>query len=155
TFPQSQIYPFSDPAFVAEPHIGAYQGMQQSGKAYALLRSEDGNRGTDERIADPVAFRDSIDMGLIRPGMPRYALKDKVLVFYVNRAPYLKLDDGSFQPKPGQVFSTRNITVSLDLSDDDDPYQTTQRKVGGVDPGNPSQKLLRFSVTLRGVRTGS
>jgi len=155
TFPESQIYPFSDPSFVAEPHIGAYQGMQQSGKAYTLLRSEDGDRGKDDRIVDPVAFRDSIDQGLITPGMPRYALKDKVLVFYVNRAPYLLQDDPSFQPKPGQVFATRRITLTLDKTADDDPYQTTQRKVGGFDSGNPSLLLLRFSVTFRGIRTGS
>jgi hypothetical protein len=150
------VYPFSDPAFVAEPHIAGYQGMQQSGKAYAILRAEDGNRGIDNRIDDPVAFADSIDKGLIRPTDPRYALKDKVLTFYVNRAPYLIRDDPSFEPRPGEVFFTRTIRLRLDKSADDDPYQNIQRSVGGIPlSGGASQLLLRFSVTLRGKRTGA
>jgi hypothetical protein len=154
TFPESQIYPFSDPAFVAEPHISGYQGVQLAGRAYAILRSEDGSRGKDDRISDPVAFVDSIERGLIPPSSPRYALKDKVLTFYVDRAPYLSLDDRTFHPsviKKDTIF-TRNFTLTLDKVQDDDPYQTIQRSVGGLKESVP---LFRYSVTVRGLRTGS
>jgi hypothetical protein len=154
TFPESQIYPFSDPAFVAEPHISGYQGMQQSGRAYAITRSEDGNRGADRRIDDPVAFADSLERGLITPSSPRYQLKDKVLTFYVNRAPYLSLDDRNFHPsviKKDTIF-TRNFNLTLDKVQDDDPYQSIQRSVGGMKESIP---LFRYSVTVRGRRTGS
>jgi hypothetical protein len=157
TFPRSQIYPFSDPAFVAEPHISGYQGMQQAGRAYALLNAEDGDRGVDERIVDPVAFVDSIERGFITPKSPRYALKDKVLTFFVDRAPYLSLDDRSFHPsviKKDTIF-TRNFTLTLDKVNDDDPYQSTQRSVGGVGTNNDSRPLYRYSVIVRGNRTGS
>ena len=116
--------------------------------------AEDGNRGLDQRIDDPVAFADSIEKGLIRPSDPRYALKDKVITFYVNRAPYLNRDDQTFEPRPGEVFFTRSIRLRLDKSADDDPYQTIQRSVGGMEEGK-SALLLRFSVMLRGRRTGS
>src|SRR5439155_1361438 len=86
-FPQSQIFPFSEAAFVAEPHIGGYQGMQQAGRAYALLRSEDGDKGLDETIDDPIALVDSIEKGLISPSSPRYALRNRVLTFYVDPPP--------------------------------------------------------------------
>ena len=154
TFPQSQVYPSSELSSVPLPRIGGYQGMQQSGRAYAILRSEDGNRGLDNRIEDPVAFVDSIERGLIGPNSPRYALKDKVLTFYVNRAPYLIRDDPTFEPRPGQVYFTRNIQLRLDKSADDDPYQSLQRGIGGMDD-QKSSLLLRFSVTLRGRKTGS
>jgi hypothetical protein len=126
--------------------------MQQSGRAYAILRSEDGNRGVDRRIEDPVAFVDSIEKGLIGPGSPRYELKDKVLTFYVNRAPYLL---PNFEPRNNQNYISRlRIPIRLDLSADDDPYQNLQRSVGGMEEGK-SALLLRFSVTFRGRRTGS
>ena len=152
TFPESPVYPSSETTAPPLPRIGGYQGMQQSGKAYAILRAEDGNRGRDTRIEDPVAFRDSIDRGLIPPSSPRYALKDKVLTFYVNRAPYLL---NGFQPANNQVYVSRlQIPIRLDLSNDDDPYQSLQRSVGGMEEGK-SSLLLRFSVTFRGIRTGS
>jgi hypothetical protein len=160
SFPQSQVYPLSDPAFGPEPHIGGYQGVQQSGRAYALLRSQDGNGGLDERIGDPIAFVDSIEAGLISPSNPRYALRDKVITFFINRAPYLtNVDDQNpatrFQPYQGQQFFTRTIPVTLNKSADDDPFQNTiQRSIGGFDP-TKSEKILRFSVIFRGRRTGS
>jgi hypothetical protein len=150
----SQVFPLSEPSSVGEYHIGAYQGMRQAGRAYALLKSVDGNGGMDDRIPNPVAFVDSIELGLIRPGMPRYALKDKVLTFYVDRAPYLSLDDRTFHPsviKKDTIF-TRNFTLTLDKVQDDDPYQTIQRSVGGLKESVP---LFRYSVTVRGLRTGS
>jgi hypothetical protein len=152
TFPESPVYPSSEPSSVPVPRIGGFQGMRQSGRAYAVLRSEDGNRGVDRRIEDPVAFVDSIEKGLIGPGSPRYALKDKVLTFYVNRAPYLL---PNFQPTNNQDYLSRQrIPIRLDLSADDDPYQKLQHTIGGMEEGK-SALLLRFSVTFRGRRTGS
>jgi hypothetical protein len=147
----SQVFPLSEPSSVGEYHIGAYQGMRQAGRAYALLKSVDGNGGMDDRIPNPVAFVDSIELGLIRPGMPRYALKDKVLTFYVDRAPNLL---PGFQPVPGQNARGDTIPLRLDLVADDDPYQNLQVSVGGVDPQS-LPPVLRFSVFVRGRRAGS
>jgi hypothetical protein len=148
---QSQVFPLSEPTQVGEYHIGAYQAMQQAGRAYAILRSVDGDGRLDDRIADPVAFVDSIERGQIGPGMPRYALRDKVLTFYVDRAPYLL---PGFEPYPGEDVHGRSIPLRLDLVADDDPYRNSQRDPGGVTPES-LPRVLRFSVFLRGRRAGS
>jgi len=157
SLPESQIYPFSEPAFVAEPHIGGYQGVRQAGRAYAIQRSEDGDKIKDKRIEDPVAFVDSIERGLIPPGSPRYALRDKVITFYVDRAPYLALDDADFHPKHrgGQedTIYTRYLPLTLSKVTDDDPFQKEQPSVGGAE--SPTRPIFRFSVVIRGRRTGT
>jgi hypothetical protein len=156
SFPQSQVFPLSEISSTPETHIGGYQGMQQAGRAYALMRSEDGNRGQDISIDDPVAFVDSIERGLIPPGSPRYALRDRVLTFWVDRAPTLALDDGAFHPAANgrDTIYTRVLRLTLSKVADDDPYQSIQREVGGVKAGT-SVPVFRFSVTVRGRRTGS
>ena len=155
-FPQSQIIPFSEAAFVAEPRIGGYQGMQQAGRAYALLRSEDGDKGLDETIDDPIALVDSIEKGLISPSSPRYALRNRVLTFYVDRAPYLALDDPTFHPAASgnDTIFTRTLHLTLSKVTDDDFYQNLQGRAGGVD-ATLSIPVFRYSVTVRGKRTGS
>jgi hypothetical protein len=147
----SQPFPLSEPTLVGEYHIGAYQGLRQSGRAYAILRSVDGNGGLDDRIGNPVTFVDSLELGLIRPGMPRYALKDRVITFYVNRAPYLL---PGFLPAPGQTARRDSFPLRLDLVADDDPYQSAQVSIGGVD-SQSLPRVLRFSVFWRGRRAGS
>lgn len=137
--------------------------MQQSGRAYAILRSQDGNGGRDERIEDPIAFVDSIESGLIPPSHPRYSLRDKVLTFFVNRAPYLLRDIPTFEPRPctpadptGCVYYDRRINLSLNLVRDDDPRAAgAGREVGGIPASANPDFVYRFSVMIRGRRTGS
>jgi hypothetical protein len=151
-FPQSQTYPLSDPTLVQEPHIGGYQGMQQSGRAYAIVRAQDGDGALDTRIGDPVDFVDSVETNKISPSSPRYALRSKVLTFYVNRAPYLLTDQAAFEPRPNKNYPTRTIPLRLDLVFDDDPYDpATQRTVGGPEVGAPVNFIFRYSVNLIGA----
>ena len=157
TFPESQVFPLLDPAVTGnEPHIAGFQGIQTSGRAYAIIRAQDGDGGIDNRIDDPVAYVDSIEKGLI-PAMlggvpnPRLRLRDRILTFYVNRAPYVQ---PGFLPRNGDVFFERRIRFRFDLATDDDPYQNRQRSVGGVEAGI-SLKILRWSVVFRGKVTGS
>jgi hypothetical protein len=159
TLTQSQVFPLSDPAVGFEPHIGAYQGMQQSGRAYALIRAEDGNGGLDNRIVDPVGLVDSVESGIIGPGHPRYHLRDKVLTFYVNRAPYLlqtwELNPATrFQPYEGQQIFGRTMSFTAEKVADDDPHRLSPvPPVGG--PPLPIPRLFRFNVVLRGKLAGS
>jgi len=151
-FPLSPTYPLLDPLEVPEPHIGGYQAVQQSGRAYALIRAEDGHGGLDNRIGNPVAFVDSVEKGWITPASPRYALRDKVLTFYVNRAPYLLLDNPSWQPKQDSTYFQRSIPLTLSLVGDDDPScPRLPCTVGGPDISN---RVFRYTVVLRGRRTG-
>ncbi len=148
--PQSQTYPLSDPALVPEPHIGGYQGMQQSGRAYAITRAEDGDGAVDKRIGDhPEAFVDSVERGLITPSMPRYSLRSRVLTFYVNRAPYLLTENAAFNPRPNANYATRTIPLRLDMVVDDDPYSGDPRR-GGPPPGSPLAPVFRFNLFLLG-----
>ena len=159
TLTQSQVYPLSDPAVGFEPHIGAYQGMQQSGRAYALIRAEDGNGGLDNRIVDPVGLVDSVEAGQITPGHPRYHLRDKIMTFYVNRAPYLLATDDPnpatrFQPYEGQQIFNRTMPFTASKVADDDPHRLSPvPPVGG--PPLPIPRLFRFNVVIRGRLTGS
>lgn len=150
-FPQSQTYPLSDPTLVPEPHIGGYQGMQQSGRAYMVVRAQDGDGALDTRIGDPVDFVDSVETNKITPSSPRYALRSRILTFYVNRAAYLQTYLTTFDPRPNKSYPTRTIPLTLNLVNDDDPYNpVTQRSVGGPEPGAPATPIYRYSVELIG-----
>jgi hypothetical protein len=147
--PQSQTYPLSDPALVTEPHIGGFQGMQQSGRAYAIVRAEDGDGGLDIRIPDPVAFVDSCEKGL----MPaeRLPLRSRIITFYVNRSPYLLSWNTAFEPRAGKTYTIRSIPLRLDMAADDDPYSSDQRTVGGWPLGSQRTPIFRYNVQLRGA----
>ncbi|HEY2954406.1 MAG TPA: hypothetical protein VGK89_04045 [Candidatus Eisenbacteria bacterium] len=156
TYPESHLFPLTDPNQIAEPHIGAYQAMQLSGRAYCVMRSEDGSGDKDNRILDPVTFVDSLEKNLIKPGMPRYQLRDKVITFYVNRAPYL-LRGPTFQPRDGQQIFQRALPLRLDLVADDDPFDPygAERTAGGTPNGQTPPTMIRYSVLLRGKLRGS
>ncbi len=156
SYPESQVFPLSETATSPEPHIGGYQGLQQAGRAYAFMRSVDGNGDRDNAIDDPVALVDSVERGLLTPSSPRYALRSKIITFYVDRAPTLLLDDPAFHPKANgrDTIFTRVLHLTLSKVADDDPYQTVQVQPGGVVSGQ-SVPVFRFSVTVRGKRTGA
>lgn len=164
--PLSPAFPVDETATAPEVHVGGYVGMQQSGRAYALLRAVDGNGRMDDRIANPVGFVDSVEAGIPMPAA-RAALRDRVLTFYVNRAPYLETWSNSFQPvgpwqftgNPPQprdtiaTYPTREITFGTGwalLSKDQDPYDPAQREVGGPPLGTTPQQRFRYTLSLRG-----
>ena len=151
---QSPIYPLFDQASTVDaPRIGGYGAMQQSGKVYCVLRAEDGNGGQDSRVLDPRGLADPIDA---MHGDPTQGLRSRVLVFYVDKTPFLMTDNPQFEPQPGQQYPTRLIHLNL-LADDDDPYDITGPYSGDTggpspDPRNPSRliKILRWFVKIRG-----
>ena len=147
--PQSGLFPIFDPLSVFRaPTIGAYRAMTRSGKVYLVLRSEDSDGGLDPSIPDAATARaiaDHVDSGFGTP--EEIALRPKILTFYVNQAPVLRQDDPAFVPQPGQVFTSRTISVNL-LATDPDPYDpSSSAPVGG--PSGP--EVLRWNVKIHGL----
>jgi len=153
----SPIYPLDEAINVPETHIGGYIGMQQSGRAYATLRAVDGNGRADDRLQNPVGYVDSMDAGLIPPSSPRYRLRSRVLTFFVNRAPFLRTWISSFQPggpwnnKPVTTYPTRDISLNwTTFQKDQDPYDPSQRSVGGPPPLSTPVERFRYTISMRG-----
>lgn len=150
-FPTSPTFPLDEVLLVPERHIGFYIGLQQSGRVYLVMRAEDGDRETDNRITNPKAFVDSVERGL----MPaeRAKLRSRILTFYVNKAPYLNTRSGAFSPIAGTAFPTRTIPLNL-LSLDSDPYARGQVEIGGPRRASPPPTpTFRYTVFLRGTNT--
>jgi hypothetical protein len=147
---QSGLFPIYNPASAfREPEIGGYQAMLQSGKIYAVLRSEDGNGLQDRKIIDSreaQGIADRVDAGL---GSPEdIALRSRILTYYVNKAPKLLTKTGGFIPREPwpYTFSTRQLGLNL-LADDEDPYDPNSRP--GI--GGPSSSIpLRWAVRVKG-----
>lgn len=147
-FPVSPTFPLDEVLLVPEKHVGIYLGLQQSGRVFAMMRAEDGDGDTDNRISNPKAFVDSVERGQMPSG--RLPLRSRILTFHVNRAPYLNTSNGAFRPLANETFLTRTIILNL-LSLDDDPYDFAQREVGGppvTAPNTPPS--FRYTVFLRG-----
>jgi hypothetical protein len=147
----SNPYPIFDPNDVFNnPRIGGYQPMIQSGKAYAYTFALDGDNSPDRRIG--VGATGSIDpVTLVTKDANGTAsdyergLRQKVLSFYVDKAPYLVMNNPTFTPTPGHVFTSQFWDLHL-WADDEDPFikQST--------PGGPSAtKTLRRRITVIGT----
>ncbi len=143
-------YPvFNNSSVFHQPFVNIYWPMNLSGKAYALVRAEDGDGAVDGRITDAVG---AVEGNTLPPD-----LRSKVLTFFVNRAPFLKTTSSTFRPTPGTVYTARdwdrttapNQRLNLD-ADDVDPYYTgvTSRPVGGSFPNN--RRVLRRAVYVLG-----
>jgi hypothetical protein len=148
---QSIIYPLDEALNVPEAHIQGYVGVQSTGRAYAVVRAVDGDGRPDDRIQNPKGLVDSLEAGILPPS--RVPLRSRVLTFYINRAPYLQTYNAAFRPRPGEVYTTREIgpfnwgTYSVD----EDPYEQTQREVGGPPPGTTTPARYRYTISLRGA----
>lgn len=150
---QSTIYPLDEALNVPEAHIQGYVGFQSSGRAYAVVRAVDGDGRADDRILNPYGLVDSLERGILPPS--RVPLRSRVLTFYVNRAPFLQTYNAAFRPRPGEVYTTREIGPFSwgTYSQDEDPYEVTQREVGGPPPGTTTPARFRYTITLRGLTT--
>jgi len=142
---QTSIYPVYEPASVFRaPRLGGYWRVFQAGKAYAVARGEDADGGLDNTVFDPVLLADDVDQG---GGTPtERALRRKVLVFYVDKAPAL-IRDAQFVPVDNQSISTIQwdfVLRGMDL----DPFDPT---VTGPAPGGPTASTVtRFKIQLFG-----
>ena len=142
---QTSIYPVYEPASVFRaPRLGGYWRMFQAGKAYAVARAEDADGGLDNTVGDPVALADAVDNG---GGTPTdQALRRKVLVFYVDKAPAL-IRDNLFVPNDGDQINTVQwdfVLRGMDL----DPFDPT---VVGPPAGGPTAgTVIRYKIVLYG-----
>jgi hypothetical protein len=145
---QSGVLPIFDSADVLnKPRIGGYEGFRRAGRVYAVIRADDGN-GYDARITSrPDRIIDRIDNNTA--SAEDKALADAlILTFYVDRAPYLLVEDAAFVPKSGQTFATRRLDLNL-MGNDLDPLDPD---TAPVTPGGPSTNtLLRWTVQVKGV----
>jgi len=152
-FAQSVGYPVFDPASVFyAAAIGGYWPMYFSGKAYAVGRAEDGDAFLDNDVPDARGLAKLVDGG---GGTPeeRLARQRKVMVFYVNKSPFLLTSNPTFSPLPNgsTQFVTSDWTQGLNPinlpADDTDPLDPTVRTA----PGGPSEhKILRYKLTVLG-----
>ena len=144
---QTSIYPVYEPASVyRSPRLGGYWRMFQAGKAYAVARAEDADGGLDMSVNDPVGLADAVDA---HGGTPaERALRRKVLVFYVDKAPALvKTGSPQFLPYEGQSINTIQWDFFL-RGMDLDPFDPT---VEGASAGGPSDAtIIRYKLTLYG-----
>ena len=149
SLPQTALYPLDEALTPPEAHIGGYLGLQQAGRAFAIVQAVDGDGGQDRRLNPErvPAFVDSCERGLM-PAF-RLPLRNLILSFYVNRAPVLLTDNGAFLPRSGATQPTRTIQLRL-LSFDEDPYDPSQRLIGGPIPSAPTPQRFRYTVSLKG-----
>ena len=157
---ETTTYPWVDPASVFhQPVVNGYQGLTTAGRAYAVIRAEDGDGTVDRRVdhqpGDAVGIADRVDAG--GGSDVDKALRSKVLTFYVNHAP-LFIRSAQFYPRPG-VTLPRIITSSpgsawnLPATDDDWLDPTRFNKVGGTPPDYG--QILRVKIAILGKVAGT
>ncbi len=151
---ETTTYPVFDAASTfRSPVISMYWPMNLAGKAYAVIKAEDGDGNVDKRITNaggPVAIADRVDNNN-SPSAEDLSLRSLILTFYVNRAPYLRRDIVAFTPDPGQVITTRSVNFNMPADDVDplDPSKTSAR-VGG--PQNPPSIVLVRTISVIGTK---
>jgi hypothetical protein len=161
---ESILYPVFDRLSVLHsPTISAYVPMTSSGTVYFYTSAEDGDSTADVRIrkvGGPLLVSDHVDdpdhLGYVATQAELEA-RDKVMVFYVNHAPYLKKDDGQFFPnfptvsKPAASIQRGSQVTFNILADDQDPVDYTR----ALPPGGKQEgagTILARNVSVRGTR---
>jgi hypothetical protein len=150
---QTGLHPVFQPASVFRvTRMAGYWAMIFSGKAYAVGRSEDGDGDLDLEVsnADMAALADRVDAG---GGTARdRELRDRVLVFYVNKRPYLSKHLGAFRPQPNEIYTRTAtndglLTCNL-IATDIDPYN---RNSANRSPGGPvPPEIFQYAVEVLG-----
>jgi hypothetical protein len=120
-----------------------------SGKVYAVLRAEDGNRLSDRRLrqSNVKALADRVDAGGGTPEEQKLR-RHNILTFYVNKAPRLLVNSPGFvpaQPWPAS-FPGRQLRLVLNATDEDPVDPASRPGVGG--PSN--NVVLRWTVRVKG-----
>ncbi len=149
----STLYPLFDPADSQRLlAINSVWGAFQAGKAYAVVRAEDGDGrsagGFDNSVPDPVGLARAVDSGA--GTAYQQELRKRVLTFYVDKAPYLKTTTPGFKPAPKPpytVYATRSLDVNLPAGDDD-PYDAAALPRRG---GPSASTILQWYIRFRGV----
>jgi len=157
---ETTTYPVKDPASVFhQPVINGYWGVTSAGRAYAVIRAEDGDNTVDRRVdhqpGDAVGIADRVDAG--GGTLEDKQLRSKVLTFYVNHAP-LFTRTAQFYPRPGvtlpRVIPPSGPTAwNLPATDDDWLDATRFNKVGGTPPDYG--QILRVKIAILGKLAGT
>lgn len=149
---ETTTYPVIDPASVIhQPVVNGYWGLTTAGRAYAVIRAEDGDgtvdRRIDQRPGDGVGVADRVDAG--GGTAEDRALRSKILTFYVDKAPTLRRTDPLFRPRVNEVFAARTITLNIPADDVDqlDPTAGGFNRVGGTPAYAP---ILRRKIAILG-----
>ena len=142
---QTSIYPVYEPASVfRSPNMGGYWRMRGAGKAFALARAEDADGGLDNSVKDQMILIETLERN--EGTLAEKALRNKVLVFYVDKAPALVRDEFLFRPREGESITTIQwnfLLRGMDL----DPFDSGDF-TGGAGPSKKT--TLRYSITLYG-----
>lgn len=156
---ETTTYPVMDrDSYSINPTINGYWGVTSAGKAYALVRAQDGDgavdRRVDQRPGGAAGIVDRVDAGL---GSPEdISLRSKILTFFVDRAPSLNRAAGSnFVPATNAAITNRTITSwNMPATDVDqyDPNNASQNKPGAT-PGYGA--ILRRKLAILGKLAGS
>jgi hypothetical protein len=156
---ETTTYPVVDPASVFhQPVINGYWGLTSAGRAYAVIRAEDGDgtvdRRVDQRPGDAVGVADRVDGG---GGTAQdRALRSKILTFYVNKVPQFQRA-GTFYPRAGvtlqRAVGSGGTPWNLPAADEDPLDPTRFNKVGGkpLDYG----QIMRVKIAILGKFAGT
>ncbi len=152
---ESTIFPVFDLASVyIQRKISYYAGMTTTGKCYAYVVAEDGDGTIDRRIAKaggPNIVADSVDFHNSVASDEIKGIRDKVMVFYVNHAPFLMSSDGTFVPQPNASFQRGSVVPFNLLADDQDPFNFSAANPRSGGPQVGIGKVLIRSVSISGT----
>ena len=158
---ETTVYPVVDPASSFELRmINGYWPLTTAGKAYAVVRAEDGDGTVDERVehqpGGAVGVADRVDENRPQPGDRE--LRSKVMTFYVNHAPVLLSGRSDFYPRAGMLLPRKvgppNSPAFNLPATDDDWYDPLQR---GPIGGTPTKygAILRWKLAISGKLAGT
>jgi len=136
--------------------VNGYIPFFQSGQVYLIVRARDGDDQPDDRLPDMNQARNmaaNVDAGDDSDPYHRLLRNQVLMMFYVNRAPYLDFNNPQFFPLPplhpgDPVAASPDRKLRLFLpSVDPDPYDPADRPL----PGGPSSStVLRLQATVTG-----
>jgi hypothetical protein len=149
---ETTTYPVFNPASVIEQKvINGTQGVTAAGKAYAVVRAEDGDGTVDRRIEQQdggaVGVADRVDAH--GGSAEDKALRAKIITFYVNHPPVLDTRSPSFRPVARSLI-TRGQLFTLPGIDNDFLDPNRLNNVGGTPTYTP---ILRRKFAVLGKST--
>jgi hypothetical protein len=154
---ETTTYPFFDYGSVFhQPVIAGYWLERMAGRAYAIVRAEDGSGEVDRRVdhqpGDAVGIVDRVENG--GATAEDLALRPLILTFYVDRGPIPDFGRASFFPKPpeyngGQVAISPSRVLQLQyFANDPDPFPLTLPNLPAGGPILPA--VFRYTTTVLG-----
>ena len=158
---ETTTYPVVDPTSTIDARfINGYQGLNTAGKAYAVVRAEDGDGTVDERLehqpGGAAGVADDVDDGSGTP--EQRALRSKVLTFYVNHAPVLLRNQANFYPSESTIL-TRHVgppdSPAFNLPARDDDWYDPRRPAAIGGTPTTYGMILRWKLAIRGRLVGA